>query len=178
MPTVSSAPLQPTKTPGTHLPTYIFDTPDDVARHVARIVAGVIRERNARGQHAVLGLPTGSTPVGVYRELARMYREEGLDFSRVITFNLDEYFGLASDALQSYHRWMQEHFFRHVNVPQGNIHIPDGTVTDQPTAFAHSGPPSFQDGMCTAQGGMPSKGQLTARRKDTQAIVGRWVDRW
>lgn len=126
MPTASPAASKPAKAPGTHLPTYIFDTPDDVARHVAQIVAGVIRERNARGQQAVLGLPTGSTPVGVYRELARLHREEGLDFSQVITFNLDEYFGLANDALQSYHRWMHEHFFRHVNVPQENIHIPNG----------------------------------------------------
>jgi glucosamine-6-phosphate deaminase len=128
MPTATSAASKPSKTPGTHLPTYIFETPDDVARHVAQTVATVIRERNGRGQHAVLGLPTGSTPVGVYRELARMHREEGLDFSQVITFNLDEYFGLASDALQSYHRWMHEHFFRHVNVPASNIHIPNGAV--------------------------------------------------
>ncbi len=129
MPTASSSSVKPSKAPGTNLPTYIFDTPDDVARHVAQIVAGVIRERNARGQQAVLGLPTGSTPVGVYRELARLHREEGLDFSQVITFNLDEYFGLASDALQSYHRWMREHFFRHVNVSKVNIHIPDGAVS-------------------------------------------------
>ncbi len=127
--TASSALTTPPKTPGTHLPTYIFDTSDDVARHAAQIVAGVIRERNSRGQQAVLGLPTGSTPVGVYRELARMHREEKLDFSQVITFNLDEYFGLSSDALQSYHRWMKEHFFKHVNVPQDSIHIPNGAVS-------------------------------------------------
>ncbi len=113
---------------GTHLPTYIFETSEDLARHVARIVAGVIQERNALGQHAVLGLPTGSTPVGVYRELARMHREEGFDFSGVVTFNLDEYYGLHRDQLQSYHRWMHEHFFKHVNIPAENIHIPDGSV--------------------------------------------------
>lgn len=92
------------------------------------MVATVIRERQALGQKAVLGLPTGSTPVGVYRELIRMHREDGLDFSQVVTFNLDEYYGLGADRLQSYHRWMHEHFFDHVNIPAENIHIPDGTV--------------------------------------------------
>ena len=67
---------------GTRLPCYVFDTGRELARHVAQIVAGVIRERNALGQKAVLGLPTGSTPVGVYRELIRLHREEGLDFSQ------------------------------------------------------------------------------------------------
>ncbi|MEX0937800.1 MAG: glucosamine-6-phosphate deaminase [Pirellulales bacterium] len=113
---------------GTATACYVFDSNLDLARQVALTIAAVIRERNALGQAAVLGLPTGSTPVGVYRELIRMYREGELDFSNVVTFNLDEYFGLAPDRLQSYHRWMAEHFFDHVNIPPENIHIPDGTV--------------------------------------------------
>jgi glucosamine-6-phosphate deaminase len=112
---------------GTRLPTYMFDSGKELGRHVANIIAGVIRERNALGQNAVLGLPTGSTPVGVFRELIRLH-DEGLDFSNVVTFNLDEYFGLSKDKLQSYHRWMHEQLFQHVNVPAENIHIPDGTV--------------------------------------------------
>src|SRR4029079_949378 len=71
---------------------------------------------------------TGSTPVGVYRELIRLHREEGLDFSSVVTFNLDEYYGLQPSQLQSYHRWMYEHFFDHLNIAPQNIHIPDGTI--------------------------------------------------
>jgi glucosamine-6-phosphate deaminase len=114
--------------PGTRLPTYAFENGHDLASRVAAIVAYVIRERNALGQHAVLGLPTGSTPVGVYRELIRLHTEEGLDFSNVVTFNLDEYFGLAPDRLQSYHRWMQTHLFQHINIPANSIRIPDGTV--------------------------------------------------
>jgi glucosamine-6-phosphate deaminase len=114
--------------PGTKIPTYQFDSNQAVARYVAQVVARVIRERNSVGQKAVLGLPTGSTPVGLYRELVRMHREEGLDFSGVVTFNLDEYFGLNPDQLQSYRRWMHDHFFRHVNVPEHQIHIPDGTI--------------------------------------------------
>src|SRR4051812_15624443 len=104
------------RAPGTNIPTYVFDSSEDVARHVARIVAGIIQERNSLGQFAVLGLPTGSTPTGVYRELIRLHREEGLDFSQVITFNLDEYYGLTPEAEQSYNRQMREHFFNHVNV--------------------------------------------------------------
>ena len=114
--------------PGGKLPCYVFDSGTELARHVARIVAAVIRERNALGQAAVLGLPTGSTPVGVYRELIRMHREDGLDFSHVETFNLDEYYGIGPDQLQSYRRWMREHFFDHVNIPERNIHIPDGNL--------------------------------------------------
>ncbi|MFO0884409.1 MAG: glucosamine-6-phosphate deaminase [Pirellulales bacterium] len=113
---------------GTNLPTYVFETPDDLAIHVARIVAGLIQERNALGQNAVLGLPTGSTPVGVYRELVRLHKEEGLDFSHVVTFNLDEYYGLSQDALQSHRRWMMDHFFDHINIPAGNIHIPQSDI--------------------------------------------------
>lgn len=110
------------------MPTYVFEGGRDLAQRVASIIASVIGERNALGQHAVLGLPTGSTPVGVYRELIRMHREEGLDFSNVVTFNLDEYFGLAPDRLQSYHRWMGTHLFNHINIAPENIHIPSGTL--------------------------------------------------
>ena len=114
---------------GTQLPTFVFDSSDDLARHVAAIVAGVIRERNARGQQAVLGLPTGSTPVGVYRELVRMHREEGLDFSHVVTFVLNEFYGLPPEQLQSHHRWMQRAFAATTSTfPPSNVHIPDGTV--------------------------------------------------
>ena len=117
------------KMPGTRLPCYVFDSNRELAQCVASAVAAIIRERNAAGQRAVLGLPTGSTPVGVYRELIRMHVEDGLDFSRVVTFNLDEYFGLRPDALQSYHRWMHDHFIRHVNLDPANVHIPDGLTS-------------------------------------------------
>jgi glucosamine-6-phosphate deaminase len=116
------------RVPGTHIPCYVFDSNQEIARHVAQRIAALVRERNSFGQHAVLGLPTGSSPVGIYRELVRMHREEGLDFSRVVTFNLDEYYGLSSDRLQSYRRWMHENFFQHVNIPAKNIHIPDGSL--------------------------------------------------
>lgn len=121
---------------GAKMPTYLFDSAKDLAKRVAEVIASVIHERNALGQNAVLGLPTGSTPVGVYRELIRMHREEGLDFSNVVTFNLDEYYGVHPDRSQSYQRWMREHLFDYVNIPPDNIHIPDGTLPlDEVDAF-------------------------------------------
>ena len=96
------------------------------ARHLARL----IREK----PNAVLGLATGHTPLALYRELIRLHREDGLDFSRVTTFNLDEYVGLAPTHPASYHAFMQEHLFAHVNVSPSRIHIPDGLATDIPAS--------------------------------------------
>jgi len=76
----------------------------------------------------VLGLATGSTPIGIYRELIRMHHDEALDFSDVITFNLDEYYGVAPDDIHSYHRYMWENLFSHINIPRDNVHIPRGDV--------------------------------------------------
>ncbi len=112
----------------TKVPTRVFRTSQDASKYVASVIADLIRERAAEGRHCVLGLATGSTPVGVYRELIRMHREEGLDFSNVITFNLDEYYGIEPTQLQSYRNWMDRMFFRHVNIPPENTHVPDGTV--------------------------------------------------
>jgi len=109
-------------------PVLIFDAPDAMAHQVARRIANLIEERQAVNQTLVLGLPTGSTPIGVYQELIRMHEEEGLDFSNVVTFNLDEYYPMDPESLQSYHRFMEENFFNHVNVPEENIHIPHGDI--------------------------------------------------
>src|SRR4029078_11769993 len=78
----------------------------------------------------VLGLATGSTPLGLYRELIRLHRDEGLDFSRVVTFNLDEYVGLGPTHPQSYRYFMQSNLFDHINVDVRNTHVPDGRALD------------------------------------------------
>src|SRR5690349_19374963 len=96
----------------------------ELSRQSAGIVAEAIRKR----PDLRLGLATGTTPLGMYRQLARMHLEENLDFSRVVTFNLDEYLGLAADHPQSAHRFMQSNFFERVNIAPENIHIPDGTA--------------------------------------------------
>src|SRR5579871_6602751 len=114
--------------PQTKTPTLVFATSSQATRHVALMIESLIRQNNSAGRPTVLGLPTGSTPVGLYRELIRLHREAGLDFSRVITFNLDEYYPMQPDDPQSYRRWMQETFFNHVNIPPQNINLPDGTI--------------------------------------------------
>src|ERR1700722_17842736 len=112
----------------TKVPTLIFGNAREVDQHVALVVESLIRENNSAGLRTVLGLPTGSTPIGVYRELIRLHREEQLDLSNVVTFNLDEYWPMPKDSIHSYNRFMRETFFDHVNIPPENIHIPDGTI--------------------------------------------------
>ncbi len=96
----------------------------DMSRAAAQEVVTLL---NAK-PNAVIGMATGSTPLGMYQELVRLHREEGLDFSQVRTFNLDEYVGLRIDHPQSYHYFMHENLFRHINIPPQNIHIPSGTT--------------------------------------------------
>jgi glucosamine-6-phosphate deaminase len=100
----------------------------EIAREVAQRIAEVIRAKQAGGEPPVLGLATGSTPIGIYRELIRMHREEGLDFSDVVTFNLDEYYPMAPDSIHSYHRYMWENLFNHINIQPENVHIPRGDI--------------------------------------------------
>ncbi len=102
----------------------IQPTPEAASAIAARIVAQTLQ----RKPNAVLGLATGSTPLLLYRELIRLQ----LNWQRVRTFNLDEYVGLAPDHPQSYHHFMWEHLFQHVNIPKKNVHIPDGMAADIP----------------------------------------------
>ncbi|MGB9464223.1 MAG: glucosamine-6-phosphate deaminase [Candidatus Acidiferrum sp.] len=97
---------------------------EELSLEAARIVASAVRGNPS----ATLGLATGSTTLGMYKELVRLHKEQGLDFSKVVTFNLDEYLGIAAEHPESFHRFMRENFFGHVNVEPGNIHIPDGTI--------------------------------------------------
>jgi glucosamine-6-phosphate deaminase len=109
------------------VPVLIVDY-DEIAKTIARRIAEIIKERRREGGHAVLGLATGSTPIGIYRELIRMHRDEGFDFSDVVTFNLDEYYPMNPDSIHSYHRFMRENLFNHINIKPQNIHIPRGDV--------------------------------------------------
>ncbi len=113
------------------IPTCVRTTAGQVAREVARQIAALIRARAAEGRHAVLGLPSGSTPTGVYEELVRLHREEGLSFRNVITFNLDEFFPMQPHELQSYVRFMKEHLLDHIDIEPDNVHIPDGTLSPE-----------------------------------------------
>jgi glucosamine-6-phosphate deaminase len=112
----------------TIIPTRVFGSTAGANRYVAELVASLIRERAAAGRQVVLGLATGSTPLGVYRELIRMHQHEGLDFANVETFNLDEYYPMEPTRLQSYRQWMNHVLFDHVNIRRDRTHVPDGTV--------------------------------------------------
>ncbi|MDR2676011.1 MAG: glucosamine-6-phosphate deaminase [Opitutaceae bacterium] len=107
---------------------HIHDSADEASRALAREIAALIRDRAAAGRRAVLGLATGSTPVRLYRELIRLHREEGLSFKNVVTFNLDEYYGLPRAHAESYWRFMHEQLFDHIDLDPAAINIPDGTV--------------------------------------------------
>jgi glucosamine-6-phosphate deaminase len=96
----------------------------EISRHAAQLVASAVRRKPV----LTLGLATGGTMVAVYRELVRLHKAGSLDFSRVVTFNLDEYLGLPAAHPQSFHHFMEENLFAHVNINPHNIHIPDGTI--------------------------------------------------
>ena len=106
----------------------VFETSAEASFSVAQEIAQLIRGKAENGEPCVLGLATGSSPTSVYNELVRMHKEEGLSFKNVVTFNLDEYFPMEPDALQSYVRFMNEYLFDHVDIKKENIHIPDGTL--------------------------------------------------
>jgi len=111
------------------IPVSVFERSKQVNIAVATEIATLIRDRAAAGKQAVLGLATGSTPTGVYAELVRMHEHEGLSFANVVTFNLDEYYPMQPNELQSYRRFMNEHLFDHIDIDPANVHIPDGTVS-------------------------------------------------
>jgi len=104
----------------------VKDSYEEMSREGARIIADRLRKK----PDLVLGLATGSTPLGMYKELIRMHREEGLDFSKVTTFNLDEYVGLPPDHDQSYHYFMKVNLFDHINLDPRFVHVPQGMAKD------------------------------------------------
>lgn len=110
------------------IPTSIYPSADTASKSVAKEIADLIRARQKEGKKAILGLATGSSPKKVYAELIRLHKEEGLSFKNVISFNLDEYYPMQPTAPQSYHRFMKENLFDHVDIPKNQYFLPDGTV--------------------------------------------------
>ena len=111
------------------VPAVIYADSNEASSAVAHEIAALIRQRNSEGKPAVLGLATGSSPKKVYTELIRMHQEEGLSFQNVITFNLDEYYPMEAEGLQSYVRFMKEQLFDHIDIPTENWNVPDGTLS-------------------------------------------------
>jgi glucosamine-6-phosphate deaminase len=123
------------KAPGTHeenrfekLHNIVVPSAAKGSELIAQEIADLIRGKQSKNKKCVLGLATGSSPLSVYAELMRMHREEGLSFENVITFNLDEYWPMTKDNLQSYHHFMHENLFDHIDIKPENIHMPDGEV--------------------------------------------------
>lgn len=102
----------------------------DMCREAANHIAMRVRALLAEKGRCVLGLPTGSTPLGVYHDLVELHRKGGLSFANVVTFNMDEYVGLHEDHPQSYHRFMWDNFFSHIDIKRDNVHILDGMAPD------------------------------------------------
>ncbi|TXJ28707.1 MAG: glucosamine-6-phosphate deaminase [Chitinophagaceae bacterium] len=113
------------------VPVKVYPNQTDASANVAKRIAAIIRQKQAAGKTAVLGLATGATPVKVYKELVRLHKEEGLSFRNVVTFNLDEYYPMNPGADQSYVKFMNKHLFDHIDIPKENINIPDGTLREE-----------------------------------------------
>lgn len=111
----------------------IFSDSNAASIRVAEEIADLIQKKQDKGKICVLGLATGSSPIKVYEELVRLHKEEGLSFKNVVTFNLDEYLPMEKTNIQSYHYFMHEHLFNHIDIPAENINIPDGTVPNDKT---------------------------------------------
>jgi len=106
----------------------IFDNSEQGSLYVAKEIASLIRKNNRLDKHTVLGFATGNTPIVLYRELVRMHKQEGLSFKKVVTFNLDEYFPMNPDDIHSYHFFMYDNLFSHIDIDHANVHIPKGTL--------------------------------------------------
>ncbi len=113
------------------IPVKIFNTPNDGSKYVAGEIAKLIKEKEAAGQKCVIGLATGSSPKTLYAHLVKMHQEEGLSFKNVITFNLDQYYPMEKDALQSYHYFMRKNLFEQTDIDPNNYHLPDGMVSKE-----------------------------------------------
>lgn len=104
----------------------VKQTSEEMSKEAAKLFADRIKKK----PNIILGLATGSTPVKMYKELIRMHKEEGLDFSKVVTFNLDEYLGLSGDHDQSYRYFMDDNLFNHINIDKANTHVLNGKAAD------------------------------------------------
>ena len=116
------------------IPVTVYPSEGEATTVVASRIARLIKDKQAKGENAILGLATGVTPIKVYQELVRLHKEEGLSFKNVVTFNLDEYYPMLPNETQSYVTFMNENLFNHIDVPKENIHIPDGSISEAEVA--------------------------------------------
>jgi glucosamine-6-phosphate deaminase len=113
------------------IPVKIFANSSDGSLYVANQIASIIKQKQAEGKNCVIGLATGSSPKTLYAHLVRMHQQDGLSFKNVITFNLDQYYPMDKDALQSYHYFMRKNLFEHTDINPNNYHLPDGMISKE-----------------------------------------------
>ncbi len=113
------------------IPVKIFASSSDGSLYVAQQIANLIKQKQQEGSNCVIGLATGSSPKTLYAHLVKMHKEDGLSFKNVITFNLDQYYPMDKDALQSYHYFMRKNLFEHTDINPQNYHLPDGMITKE-----------------------------------------------
>jgi|TARA_B110000037_G_scaffold21807_1_gene24350 glucosamine-6-phosphate deaminase len=109
----------------------IFENSDEGSICIAKEIADLIKRKQKKNKLCILGLATGSSPIRVYEELVRMHKEDGLSFSNVVSFNLDEYYTMETESIHSYHYFMYQHLFNHIDIKPENVNIPDGTVSSE-----------------------------------------------
>ncbi len=127
-PKITSIPTEEESRKFERINTEIYESSDSASFYVASEIADLIRKRQDKGEKAVLGLATGSTPTRVYDYLVQFHKKEGLSFKNVVTFNLDEYYPMQPDSIHSYVRFMNEHLFDHIDIKKKNVQIPDGSI--------------------------------------------------
>src|SRR2546421_11923375 len=110
------------------IPVNIFPDLKEGSAFAAKELARLVRDKQAKKEKCVIGLATGSTPKTLYAELVRMHKQEGLSFKNVITFNLDQYYPMEANALQSYHYFMRKYLFEQTDIDPSNYFLPDGTL--------------------------------------------------
>jgi glucosamine-6-phosphate deaminase len=113
------------------IPVKIFASSVDGSFYIAQQIANLIKQKQQEGSNCVIGLATGSSPKTLYAHLVKMHKEDGLSFKNVITFNLDQYYPMDKDALQSYHYFMRKNLFEHTDINPQNYHLPDGMITKE-----------------------------------------------
>ena len=114
--------------------TIVYENSTIASKSVAKQISDLIRVKQAQKQPCILGLATGSSPKGLYAELVRLHKEEGLSFKNVVSFNLDEYYPMEPDSVNSYVRFMKEQLFNHVDILPENHHVPDGLLSKEDIA--------------------------------------------
>ncbi len=120
------------------LHTVTFENSQEASILIAREICDLIRSKQEKNKNCVIGFATGSSPTKVYQEIIRIHKEESLSFNNVIAFNLDEYFPIKKDDKNSYHQFMNENLFDHIDIPKENINIPSGEIKKRKIEYLYN----------------------------------------